>query len=89
MHKPAAQRQLVSQLKDERSKLQDLVWELDDVERAIADSDSDGVQTATAQTKQMIQRRERLEEAVLHQMIHIDHLEQRLENLEYPPINAA
>ena len=80
-------RQLVSQLKDERSKLQDLVWELDDTERLLADI-SEGLATAANHDTLALQR-ERLEDAVLHQMLYIDRLEQLLKEHEHQAIHAA
>ena len=87
--KPAAQKELLSHLKDERSKLQDLCWELDDLERLLTDVD-DGVQQVSTQAEaQLRQRRERLEEAVLHQMLYIDRLEHRLNHGPASKVQAA
>lgn len=83
----AMRRQLISQLKDERSKLQDLAWELDDTERLLADI-SDGIVTAANHDTLALQR-ERLEDAVIQQMMYIDRLEQLLDEHDHPAIHAA
>ena len=86
MLKPTISKDLTSELKDERSKLQDLAWELDDLEKYLAEIDTTTPLTSLAQ---MRQKREWLEDAVLQQMLYIERLEERLEALKYPNINAA
>lgn len=86
MLKPTISKDLTSELKDERSKLQDLAWELDDLEKYLAEIDPTTPLTTLAQ---MRQKREWLEDAVLQQMLYIERLEERLEALKYPNINAA
>ena len=86
MLKPTIAKDLTSELKDERSKLHDLAWELDDLEKHLAEIDTT---TPLSTLSQMRQKREWLEEAVLQQMLYVERLEQRLEALKFPNINAA
>lgn len=95
MHPSANQQQLLHQLKDERNKLQDLVWELDDVEVALAELEA---QYATEkeldagtrrELEHLRQRYDRMEETVLQQMLYIDRLQERVDKLPYSSVRAA
>lgn len=93
MRLPAAHTQLLRQLKDERSKLQDLVWELDDLEHAVADLEQHVCDTPDPtkhqELEQLRQRHDHVEDAVLYQMMYIDRLQERYDLLPYSAIPAA
>jgi hypothetical protein len=93
MSESAPERQLQKQLKDERSTLHDLAWELDEVEVQLAELEQHpgGAPQAAdaAHLENLRQRRQRLEEAVLQQMLYIDRLQQALDQAQYPRVQAA
>ncbi|MBP8250871.1 MAG: hypothetical protein KAX40_00795 [Herpetosiphon sp.] len=90
---PVAHQQLIKVLKDERSKLQDLVWELDDIEHSISVLEERMSFTpdlgSAHELERLRQRQDRLEDAVLHQMMYIDRLEERLDQLPYSTVRSA
>jgi hypothetical protein len=85
MRLPAAQQHLLGVLKDERSRLHDLVWELDEVEVALAELDDQHAD----ELEHLRQRYDALQETVLTQMLYIERLEARYNQLPYPAVRAA
>ena len=95
MHNPLTKQQLLSQLKDERSTLHDLVWELDELEVALAELEAEYAskshvnEAITSRLERLRERYDMLQEAVLGQMLHLDHLQARFDQLPYPQVRAA
>jgi hypothetical protein len=95
MRLPAAQQHLLGVLKDERSRLHDLVWELDEVEVALAELEAVPAAAPELDDQQadelehLRQRYDALQETVLTQMLYIERLEARYNQLPYPAVRAA
>jgi len=94
MRLPAAQQHLLGVLKDERSRLHDLVWELDEVEVALAELEAVPAAPGLAvqqsdELEHLRQRYDALQETVLTQMLYIERLEARYNLLPYPAVRAA
>jgi len=95
MQPSSSQQQLMYQLKNERNRLQDLVWELDDIEVALAELEAQYATTKdldAASRHELEHLRERydiMEEIVLQQMLYIDRLQDRVDTLPYPAVRAA
>lgn len=77
------ERDRLHQLKDERSTLHDLAWELDEVEATLSELQATSAITTDETMRERLaalyQRRQQLEEAVLRQMLHVEALQQNLE----------
>jgi hypothetical protein len=94
MRLPAAQKHMLGVLKDERSRLHDLVWELDEVEVAMAELEAVPATPGLAdqhanELEHLRQRYDALQETVLTQMLYIERLEARYNQLPYPAVRAA
>lgn len=74
---------IIHQLKDERSMLHDLAWELDEIEQqlrrvqATQSAQQRLDDSMLQQIERLYQRRSRAEDAVLYQMLYIERLEQQ------------
>lgn len=90
MSQIAHEQQLLRQLKDERSTLHDLAWELDEVEAQLAElAPAAPPAGQDEQIDNLRARRAHLEEAVLQQMLYIDRLQHALDQQRFPPVKAA
>ncbi|HEY1016004.1 MAG TPA: hypothetical protein VGE07_25065 [Herpetosiphonaceae bacterium] len=91
MSQTAHEQQLLQQLKDERSTLHDLAWELDEVELELAEIESQSTAPVASggSLDHLRARRTQLEEAVLQQMLYIDRLQHTLDQHRFPPVKAA
>ena len=95
MQPSSTQQQLLYQLKNERNRLQDLVWELDDIEVALAELEAQYASTkeldpgSRHDLEHLRERYDLMEEVVLQQMLYIDRLQDRVNKLPYPAVRAA